>query len=389
MAMNESELPLVFASYASEDRQIVTRYRDDLVARGINVWIDHVNIKPGQQWEFEIDKAISKAKIILIFLSKNSVIKRGFVQREIRKALYNSQARLRSDIYIIPVVLDDDVEFPDDLSHIHYVKASSPTCLDDLDRSIREQLEALGEQVAKAQEKSDIHWVVNTVVETWDGLPGYRAQLQVPIFRSDVYNHIHQISDIIRGHYAISLSSLRQVKFHQELDRYNFGYPKWAREHLLDVNFDGVSIKGRIVSVKFSVHTFTGGAHGYTEPQIFNFLADPLIAIQTLESLFVDKSTALEKIQGKIRNILQGNIDHNSIEARESLISPHPSIDSILSGTENWQSFKVFEFTENGILVYFPPYQCDCYAVGTLTALLDYKWIDPMLHRHIQGGMSI
>jgi hypothetical protein len=40
-------------------------------------------------------------------LSSNSVAKRGWVQRELKNALYKQEEFLESDVYLVPVRLDD------------------------------------------------------------------------------------------------------------------------------------------------------------------------------------------------------------------------------------------------------------------------------------------
>ncbi|WP_277982275.1 toll/interleukin-1 receptor domain-containing protein [Sphingomonas faeni] len=104
--MTNDEQPLIFFSYASPDRERVMPYYAFLADRGLNVWIDHKKLLGGQQWDYELRKALDRAAIIIMFVSDNSVNRRGYVQREIRLALTKIEEKLISDIYIIPVLLD-------------------------------------------------------------------------------------------------------------------------------------------------------------------------------------------------------------------------------------------------------------------------------------------
>ena len=81
------EAPSIFLSYASPDRDRVMQYADGLESHGFNVWIDYNRLKAGQHWDFEIRRELDKAAIIVVFISNNSVIRRDYVQCEIKLAL--------------------------------------------------------------------------------------------------------------------------------------------------------------------------------------------------------------------------------------------------------------------------------------------------------------
>lgn len=115
-----SDEPDIFLSYARKDESTVTDLYLRLSESGLKVWMDTQNILPGQRWDFEIAQALKRSKIVIICLSTNSVIKRGVVQRELRTALHYLQEKLDSDIYVIPVRLDNCV-VPDSLSYLQYV----------------------------------------------------------------------------------------------------------------------------------------------------------------------------------------------------------------------------------------------------------------------------
>ena len=111
---------LIFLSYATPDREAVFAFHDDLARAGYNVWMDKHRIKGGQNWDFEIKKAMQKAAIIVVFLSQNSVDRRGYAQREIKIALDQANDHLVDDIYLIPVLLEREVPIPSQLSGIQW-----------------------------------------------------------------------------------------------------------------------------------------------------------------------------------------------------------------------------------------------------------------------------
>lgn len=75
---------------------------------------------PGERWEQAIWRGVKQADLFLVVLSRRSVGKRGFLQREIRLALSIWQEKLDDDIYLIPARLDE-CEPPGALSQFQWV----------------------------------------------------------------------------------------------------------------------------------------------------------------------------------------------------------------------------------------------------------------------------
>jgi hypothetical protein len=97
----------IFLSYAREDEEKVENLYQRLSDAGFKPWMDKKDILPGERWKSSIQIAIRRSDFFLACLSANSVNKRGFLQREIRDALDIWQEKLDSDIYLIPVRLED------------------------------------------------------------------------------------------------------------------------------------------------------------------------------------------------------------------------------------------------------------------------------------------
>ena len=110
--MNDQSTHRVFISYATPDRDRVIPYYNWLRERGLDAWIDCRSIRPGQNWDFEIKRALDKSSFVVAFISSNSYNRRGYVQRELKIALNNLSEKLVDDIYIVPVIFDDDVGIP-------------------------------------------------------------------------------------------------------------------------------------------------------------------------------------------------------------------------------------------------------------------------------------
>ena len=110
----------IFLSYAREDKDRVLELYRKLKENGYDAWIDVDKIFPGQDWDLEIKKAIKSSDVVILCLTKISVYKRGYVQRELKQALDLFQEKLEGDIFIIPARLDE-CNPPETLSKWQYV----------------------------------------------------------------------------------------------------------------------------------------------------------------------------------------------------------------------------------------------------------------------------
>src|SRR5713101_1023716 len=63
----------VFICYAREDAQFVLTLVKQLRERGVSAWLDRINIRPGEDWDHAIDKALYECTNFLIVLSPNAV----------------------------------------------------------------------------------------------------------------------------------------------------------------------------------------------------------------------------------------------------------------------------------------------------------------------------
>lgn len=97
----------VFLCHASGDkpqvRELHRRLRDD----GFEPWLDELNLVVGQHWPSEIERAVRASHVVIVCLSKSSVAKTGFVQKELLCVLEVAQEQPEDKIFILPVRLDE------------------------------------------------------------------------------------------------------------------------------------------------------------------------------------------------------------------------------------------------------------------------------------------
>lgn len=112
---------LVFISYAREDRQWAERLYMDLRKQEVNAWIDVRCLAAGANWKMEIRKAIRTSRFFILLLSKASVNKRGYVQKEMKEAIDVLREIPSGEIFLIPVRLDSTEPINEELHELNWV----------------------------------------------------------------------------------------------------------------------------------------------------------------------------------------------------------------------------------------------------------------------------
>ena len=373
---------IVFLSYTSADHDLVADVADALSARQIDVWMDKRRLKPGQNWDFEIRRALDRSAIIVVFVSHNSVKKSGYVQREIRLALDKAEEKLIDDIYLIPVLLNDDVQVPEQLKDVQFIRQSADDFLDTLSDAIKHQLEKKGLEVSRSQEEAEINWSSTRLKERRDGIPGYEAEIQHYRFHSNIFPAVAQIGDFIKGDLLDHLFDLRGMMLDSD-DNASFGRSRFFRTHTLDINSSGPTIRGRMISMLYYVNTYFAGAahpnHGFVA---YNFFLDPLIRIKLISDLFDGEAAAFLVIQEEVRKQLKVL----KLEDEDNFILDAEWIDN---GTGKWEDFATYTFGETGIEFHFAPYHVGPYAAGSHSVEVPYGLLKAFIKPIFQAALDI
>lgn len=128
----------VFLCHASQDKPAVRELYQRLKAeKWIDPWLDEEKLLGGQDFDLEIYKATRDADAIIICLSKKSVIKEGYVNKEIRRALDIAQEKTEGAIYVIPLRLDECYPSFEQLKKLHWVDYFAPDSHEKLLQSLR------------------------------------------------------------------------------------------------------------------------------------------------------------------------------------------------------------------------------------------------------------
>ncbi|MDQ6949808.1 MAG: TIR domain-containing protein [Actinomycetota bacterium] len=386
MNIAQNDASQIFISYAHSDKDRVTPVCDWLAEQGFNIWASYRSLKPGQNWEFEIKKALDKAALVILFVSVHSVDHRGYAQREIRLALDKMSEKLMEDIYLIPVLLDEQAIIPEQLRSLHHTRASDRRFREQLADAVRYQFGRLGIQSSRTQREHNLYWSSTVLVEHWDGLPGYDVEIQLIDVRSDRYDNVSEIGGCIRGDLLRDLHSYRALKLAQEPKVYNFGQDAFRRTSTYAAHYDDPYVRGKVLTVRYLVRWYgASGAHGMYHYRTYSFLLDPLILIPALSVVFHDEAAALPVIQAVARQALsEVRIQYRPEDDPFGLDSG-----SIASGTEGWDDFRSFVFAQDGLELLFPPYQVGPYAVGIQSAAVPYAVISDLFKEEYRTALDI
>jgi hypothetical protein len=128
-------------SDAAEVRALYTRLKND----GVDAWLDKENIIAGQDWEYEIRKAVRESDIVIVCLSKQ-FNQKGFRQNEVRIALEEANLQPEGEIFIIPARLEE-CDYLDSLRRFHGVDLYEERGYDYLMRALRLRAQKIGAEL--------------------------------------------------------------------------------------------------------------------------------------------------------------------------------------------------------------------------------------------------
>src|SRR4029450_12777917 len=130
----------IFLCHATEDKaQVREVYHRLRAIDGFEPWLDEEDLVPGQDWDYEIKRALKTSDFILIFLSRSSLAKRGYVQREMKLALDALQELPEATIHTIPLRIDA-CDVPQQFQRYHYANLFDSTGFDRIVHAIRAEI---------------------------------------------------------------------------------------------------------------------------------------------------------------------------------------------------------------------------------------------------------
>lgn len=128
----------IFLCHSSSDKPVVRVLYKRLIAKGFKPWLDEEDIIPGKEWQLEIPKAVKESNVVIVCLSRSSVSKEGYVQKEIKYALDIADEKPEGTIFIIPLKLEE-CKVPERLSRWQWVNLNEDRGFEKLIRALQER----------------------------------------------------------------------------------------------------------------------------------------------------------------------------------------------------------------------------------------------------------
>ena len=126
----------VFLCHSSFDKPVVRELYFRLSRSFVDPWFDEERLIGGQDWEYEIRKAVKQSDIVMVCLSKRSVTTSGYLHKEIRYAIDAAEQQPEGAIFIIPLRLEP-CSVPDRLSKWQWIDYSREDAWDRVMQAIR------------------------------------------------------------------------------------------------------------------------------------------------------------------------------------------------------------------------------------------------------------
>lgn len=368
----------VFISYAKEDFEVADQLYNTLLGHNYDPWLDKHCLLPGQDWSNEIRLSLRKADYIVLLLSKTSVAKRGFVQREFKLALEYCEEKLETDIYIIPFKIDE-CEVPEKLAKYQWSELKQ-------DMHFMAVIQALNIQRARyyndyiknIEAKKSYEFTeqcINRII-TNEYVKNSHVSIVYPQFTDTSNDNLLIINSYVAN---IALSA-----YGGALNYENLIFPNDVAEvikssesslsdelretSILDFSYKIELLTKDFISITIFEYAYSGGAHGLYATSGHNFKLNPYVHI-TLETLLDYDNSCLGTLSAicKERLLAKGRIlsSNPNLQEEEFFISERPL-------EPKWETFDNFYINKQGLNILFPIYQETAFAWGEHVVLIQY-----------------
>lgn len=351
----------VFVSYAKEDRDRALKYYDLLAQEGAAPWLDVKQLLPGQNWEAEIEKAFSNANVVVLLLSKQSVSKRGFVQREANDAIERLRYKQPTDIYVIPLLLEP-CEVPAHIAgRLQYVDLSTTGSWEQVRASLKLAAEQQSIELAQGINAGPFRVFTEKFEDQWKGAPGHDIKIDFPRFESASRPDLaKELTLFFGGRATRVLIECRRKPWDQspELFPYTDGFTA------MDGRWDGFGVTHAtesLLSLTYDVGWYgAGAAHPNSFFETYNFALLERLHILKLNDFFTDETAALKRISELcIAELCRDYWSRTGEKPDERQVKWF-----IDGAGENFDNFVAFNVGPDHFTLLFAPYQVSAYALG-------------------------
>jgi len=351
----------IFVSYAKEDQNLALKYYDLFLQEGASPWMDVKHLLPGQNWEAEIEKAFSDANVVVLLLSKQSVNKRGFVQREANDAIERLRYKQPTDIYVIPLLLEP-CDVPSHIAgRLQYVDLGTSDAWRQVQASLKMAAEQQSIELTKGLDAGPFRVFTDKLEEQWYGSPGHDIKIEYPRFEStSLPNIAKELTFFFSGRAARALIKSRQTPWDQLPDHFTNYDGLTAMNGRWD-DFGVVHSTPQLLSIAYEVGWYgAGAAHPNSHFETYNFAVQDRLYLLGLQDFFKDMSAAINRISQLCITALG-----REYWSRMGEMPDDYQLKWFQEGAgPNVENFKAFTVSEDHFTFLFAPYQVSAYAMG-------------------------
>lgn len=370
----------VFLSYVHEDYLPVKEIYDRFKRIGISPWMDKENILPGEDWERSILRSVQQSDFILVFLSNNSVTKRGFFQKEIKIALKLWEEKLEDDIFIIPLLLNE-CDVPESIKKIQWIDFNNENSFHKIIESIKIGSQKLGKSISF--DSNFISVTKKRIQESLTKELSYFIDVEYPqieIFGSNLFD---EVNSIIGGKIISMVQHARQEgKAALDDEEFRESFSSYNSTNDLYINYQIEHVSLNLLSIQFTISTYSAGAaHPLHGILTFNFELKPTIQLDFTD-IFNTETNYLETVSAFcVKNLIDQldseedfSYSENPKEFRESAIQwikegAAPEINKL----------NKFCINENGLVVLFDDYAVGPYSWGHRRVEIPYSYLNQFI----------
>jgi hypothetical protein len=354
----------IFISYATEDVKTAEKLFDFLSIRGYEPWMDKKKVLPGQAWDTEIKTALKKANFVIILLSQTSVSKRGYIQREFKLALTHMEDKLETDIYLIPLKIDD-CEIPDNLQKYQWTELKKSNSFEIISEAIELQRKIYITN-DKKKEGTESLFKYEAIKEESHikGQPSLSIENIYPHFSITTDNTFKEINTIIHSeiiNHTCWFNKMYGGVLYNNKDDSDYRYEAHT-------NFNIVYVNTNFISYKLFFYHYSGGAHGLYGNKGYTYRLNPLIPI-TINDLLDNDDDVLKFVTKYCRDYLIARAENDfGLEKGIDFFIDKKSLTK-----SNWDEISNFYLTKDSVVIIFGIYQIATYAAGESEVIIPFK----------------
>lgn len=365
--------PQIFISYAREDNDKVVELRSHLAVRGYAPWMDKFDIIGGEDWERAMVRAVRQCDFFLFCASRNSVNKRGAIQREIKEALDVWKERLEDDIFFIPVRLEP-CEIPSQIRRFQWIDLFGPDGLRQIERSITAGLTRLESPNSSSEVR-----IENKTIRMGEGNI-YTIDATYPELEPAVAPGIAAINAALS-----SFATQMVYRFKKEVQGFSGDTqtPENRPANILNLSFTCELIEDDLVTCQFSRYLyFFGAAHGNTLTTTFNLRRRPFLEL-SLHDVFPGGSASVQQISTFCISDLSRQL------GTERTADPVQRDWLSRGAGPQVKNFSKFLLRKAGVLFIFDPYEVASYADGRKEVLFPLEGVSDLLDPEITAILKM